>query len=79
MSGEEKANVLQTRLAWEPGDITDVSPEELKPHPKNKEVYGDTEEARQLDDTFVESVSEKGVLEPVVITTDKTLISGHRR
>lgn len=78
-SGPEKANVVQSRLAWEPGDITRVSPGELVPHPKNEEVYGDTSDVDDLESTFVESVAEKGVLEPVVITADKTLISGHRR
>lgn len=79
MSGQEKAQVVQSRLAWEPGDITQVSPDELAPHPKNREIYGDTSDVQSLQDTFVESVAEKGVLEPVVITRDKTLISGHRR
>lgn len=79
MSEPESPQVMQTRLAWEPGDLTDVSPEDLEPHEKNKEIYGDTENSSDIEETFLESVSEKGVLEPVVITPNKTIISGHRR
>ena len=73
------AEVVQGRLGWEPGDVSEASPEELEPHPKNEEIYGDTDDIDDLDDTFIESVDEKGVLEPLVITNGKQIISGHRR
>lgn len=56
-----------------PGKIMMVPPEDLKPHPINKEIYGD-----EIDDEFVESVR-SGLVEPVVATADMTIISGHRR
>jgi len=75
----ESPNVIQGRLGWEDGDISEAKPEELRPHPKNAEIYGDTDDADDLDEAFVESVREKGVLEPLVITDGKEIISGHRR
>jgi len=75
----ETADVLQGRLGWEDGDISEAKPEELETHPKNAEIYGDTGSISDVDDTFVESVREKGVLEPLVVTDGKQIISGHRR
>lgn len=73
---DDTAEVLQGRLGWEAGDVSEASVSELEPHQKNREIYGDTDD---LEDTFVESIREKGVLEPLVITADKQVISGHRR
>jgi phage N-6-adenine-methyltransferase len=75
----DNAEVIQGRLGWEAGDVSEANPEELQPHPKNEEIYGDTADIDDLDDTFVESIDEKGVLEPLVITNGKQIISGHRR
>ena len=75
----DNAEVIQGRLGWESGDISEADPEELQPHPKNTEIYGDTDDVDDLDATFKESVAEKGVLEPLVITNGKEIISGHRR
>jgi len=72
----DNAEVIQGRLGWESGDVSEAKVSELKPHPKNTEIYGDTDE---LEETFVQSIREKGVLEPLVITEDKQVISGHRR
>jgi phage N-6-adenine-methyltransferase len=72
----DTAEVIQGRLGWESGDVSEASVTELEPHPKNTEIYGDTDE---LEQTFVESIREKGVLEPLVITEEKQVISGHRR
>jgi phage N-6-adenine-methyltransferase len=71
--------VLQGRLGWERGDTSEARPEELEPHPKNREIYGDTDDVDDLDETFVDSVRQKGVLEPLVLTDGKQIISGHRR
>ena len=75
----DNAEVIQGRLGWEAGDVSEANPEELQPHPKNEEIYGDTADIDDLDDTFIESIDEKGVLEPLVITNGKQIISGHRR
>jgi DNA modification methylase len=76
---DDNAEVIQGRLGWESGDISEADPSNLKPHPKNAEIYGDTDGVDDLDATFKESVAEKGVLEPLVITNGKEIISGHRR
>jgi len=75
----ETPEVIQGRLGWEPGDVSKADPENLKPHPKNKEIYGDTDTPSDLTEPFVESVRENGVLEPLVITRGKKIVSGHRR
>lgn len=79
MTGAEPPEVIQGRLGWESGDVSEADPNELEPHPKNREIYGDTESIDDLDPTFKKSVHEKGVLEPLVITEGKQIVSGHRR
>ena len=79
MSRSDTAEVIQGRLGWESGDISEADPQNLKPHPKNTEIYGDTDDVDDLDETFKQSVAEKGVLEPLVVTNGKEIISGHRR
>lgn len=49
-------------------------PNDLRPHPMNEEVYGD-----RADADLIESVRSKGVLNPILITTDNLIVSGHRR
>ena len=48
---------------------------ELRPHPLNARIYGADETAAE----FVASVRERGILVPLVIKADGTIISGHRR
>lgn len=79
MSDAQRPDVIQGRLGWESGDISEAKPEELEPHPKNVEIYGDTEDPEQLEGEFVESIRKKGVLEPIIIADGKQIISGHRR
>lgn len=79
MSEADSPEVIQGRLGWEPGDVSEANPEGLEPHPKNREIYGDTGEAEGLNEIFKESVAENGVLEPLVITKGKKIVSGHRR
>jgi len=79
VSRSDPADVIQGRLGWESGDISEADPSNLQPHPKNAEIYGDTDDVDDLDETFKKSVAEKGVLEPLVITNGKEIISGHRR
>ena len=50
-------------------------PRELKQHPLNIEIYG--LEVAEFD--LVESIRSKGILEPIVIKEDNTILSGHRR
>ena len=51
------------------------NPRTLNAHPLNLEVYG----AEELPADFVENVRAFGILEPIVIKADGTIISGHRR
>lgn len=51
------------------------NPKELRPHPMNVEIYG-TEVA---DPDLVESIRRRGILDPLVIREDNTVLSGHRR
>lgn len=48
---------------------------ELRPHPANISLYG--EEA--IPEDFIESIRTHGIIEPLLIKWDKTIISGHRR
>lgn len=47
---------------------------ELRPHPKNVEIYNDA-----IDGVFLQSIQEKGIIQPLLITTNGIIISGHRR
>ena len=49
--------------------------EELSQHPLNQDVYGDL----TLEPDFIDSIEQHGILEPVLIKSDGTIISGHRR
>jgi 16S rRNA G966 N2-methylase RsmD len=53
----------------------DKRPSELRPHPINIEIYG----LEVADTDMVDSVKSKGILEPIVIKEDNTILSGHRR
>lgn len=47
---------------------------DLKPHPENEKIYHD-----RADAELVQSVREKGILNPLLIAYDNTIINGHRR
>ena len=51
------------------------SPKELRPHNLNVEIYGN----ESIDMDLVESIKNKGILEPLVIRDDNIILSGHRR
>lgn len=55
-------------------DVEMMPPEDLEPHPRNAEVYGDGP-----DDALTESVRAHGVLTPILATMGRRVISGHRR
>lgn len=50
---------------------------ELKPHPRNNEFFDDI--TGDAWEAFLDSIKTSGVIEPVVITPDKVIISGHQR
>ena len=51
--------------------------EELKPHPRNSEFFDDMTGEKWQE--FLESIKTSGVIEPIVITQDKVIVSGHQR
>lgn len=51
---------------------------ELRPHPENAVIFGDPEEAEAFDGV-VASIKANGLLEPIVIKPDGTILSGHLR
>lgn len=54
-----------------------VKVSELIPHPRNNEFFDDV--AGKRWDEFLESVKTSGVIEPIVITEGKVIVSGHQR
>lgn len=50
---------------------------ELKPHPRNNEFFDDMGGEKWKE--FIESIKTRGVIEPIVITPDKVVVSGHQR
>lgn len=50
---------------------------ELKPHPRNNEFFDDMGGEKWKE--FLSSVESNGIIEPIVITSDKTIVSGHQR
>ncbi len=54
-----------------------INVSELKPHPRNNEFFDDISGAKW--DTFLESVKSRGIIEPIIITPDKVIVSGHQR
>lgn len=50
---------------------------DLKPHPKNSYFFDDI--TGEKWEEILESVGTRGVIEPIVITQDNTIVSGHQR
>lgn len=51
--------------------------EELKPYPRNSEFFDDMTGEKWQE--FLKSIKTSGVIEPIVITQDKVIVSGHQR
>jgi hypothetical protein len=56
-------------------EIEEIDINELKPHPKNKEIYGDDDVSDLV--TLIEARGK--IIRPLLIKRDFTIISGHRR
>lgn len=52
-----------------------INPEDLKAHEVNVEIYGEED----IDETLLDSIRFQGQLEPIMITQNNIIISGHRR
>lgn len=61
------------RVSFKPDEIY---PEDLKPHPINTGLYDGLLNA---DDSLVDSILQRGLLEPLIINSKREILSGHRR
>ena len=52
-------------------------PNELIPHPRNAEFFDDMDGQKWED--FLKSVRTSGIIEPVIVTQDLVIVSGHQR
>lgn len=50
---------------------------ELKPHPRNNEFFDDM--TGDAWNAFKESIATSGIVEPIVVTQDMVIVSGHQR
>ena len=57
--------------------MQEININELKPHPRNNEFFDDMTGEKWNE--FLESIKSRGVIEPIVITQDYTIVSGHQR
>ena len=53
-----------------------ISPGKLRPSPENAQLYADNDASLN---EFAERIRQQGVIEPLVITKDRFIVSGHRR
>jgi ParB family transcriptional regulator, chromosome partitioning protein len=57
--------------------ITNLSVNVLRVHPKNQEFFDDIDGEQY--DKFKKSIKEEGVITPLIVASDMTIISGHQR
>ena len=53
--------------------------DKLRNHPLNAQVFGEISADNPIDAEFVESIRQRGVLQPLIISGNDLIISGHRR
>ena len=54
-----------------------MNPYDLKPHPRNSEFFDDMDGQKWKD--FLQSVKTSGIIEPIIVTQDLVIVSGHQR
>ena len=54
-----------------------MNPYDLKPHPRNNEFFDDMDGQKWKD--FLQSVKTSGIIEPIIVTQDLVIVSGHQR
>ena len=59
--------------------IVKINPRKLKPSPENNKIYKSIDPEDPTIKELARKIAEDGVLEPIVISTDNYIISGHRR
>jgi len=60
-------------------DMSHFPIDQIMQAPENESIYDNFGVANSDDLQLVESINKKGILEPLVITEDMVLLSGHRR
>ncbi len=58
--------------------MTDRAISTLRPHPENALIFSDPEESEQYE-AILASIRKHGILEPLAIKADGTIVSGHMR
>ena len=58
-------------------EIIQVSTDVLKIHPRNAEFFDDIQGKEY--EQFKQSISQDGILSPILVSPDMTVISGHQR
>ncbi len=54
-----------------------MNPNNLHPHPRNNEFFDDMDGQKWMD--FLESVKSSGIIEPIIVSQDLVIVSGHQR
>lgn len=54
-----------------------MNPYDLHPHPRNGEFFDDMDGQKWKD--FLQSVRTSGIIEPIIVSQDLTIVSGHQR
>lgn len=57
--------------------MQEINISELHPHPRNSEFFDDMTGEKWSE--FIESIKSRGVIEPIIITPDMVIVSGHQR
>ena len=52
--------------------------DEIKPSPENEDIYGPIEHDGSMEN-LIDSIRRKGLEEPILVTADRFILSGHRR
>lgn len=58
--------------------VADVIIDQIKPSPENDEIYGKIVHDEQMN-ALVDSIQKRGLEEPLILTEDHYILSGHRR
>jgi hypothetical protein len=62
-----------------PGPVSIIALADLRPAAANNKLYRPIDPSDSDFQALVKSIRERGLMEPIVITTDRVIISGHRR
>lgn len=58
--------------------VVRVPVDEINPSPENDDLYGEIEHDEQMD-ALIDSIEKRGLEEPLILTADNRILSGHRR